>query len=229
MTQAIFDLLDHLSRWLQEHRNLLRDSRRKTVPPLNERVDKAIIQMNEDIRVVDRVLSNIDVELTAHAALQSKAYARSLRNFEERIAHLKHVEKRTDDDLQAYYEHLHRIYADLDEPDGMEGVSISVIAPSLEHQIREHESVGRWTSAQSCWEVKLQQSPNDVQLHMGLMCCLRNLGHYGKRSRFAILLWVAYVFPLRYAAHAHSRCTKPVARLVQAACLVADRSSLDTQ
>jgi serine/threonine-protein kinase ATR len=62
----------------------------------------------------------------------------------------------------------------------MQGVSISVISPSLEHQIREHESVGRWTSAQSCWEVRLQQSPNDVQLHMGLLRCLRNLGHYGE-------------------------------------------------
>ncbi len=142
--------------------------------------------MKDDVKAVDEVLSSIDVELTAHAALQSKAYARSLRNFEERIAHLKHVEKRTDNDLQAYYEHLHRIYADLDEPDGMEGVSISVIAPSLEHQIREHESVGRWTSAQSCWEVKLQQSPNDVQLHIGLMRCLRNLGHYGENVHLEI-------------------------------------------
>src|SRR4051794_8747626 len=101
--QAIFDLLDHLSRWLQEQRNMLRDSRRKGLA-LNDRLDKSYILLNDDIKAVEKVLSGIDVELTAHAALQSRAYARSLRNFEERIAHLKNVEKRADDELQAYYE-----------------------------------------------------------------------------------------------------------------------------
>lgn len=128
---------------------------------------------------MDRLIAEIDPELTAQAALQSKAFARSLKSFEQRISHLKNHSKRKDADLQDYYEYLHRIYADLDEPDGMEGVTARVLAPSLEHQIREHESVGRWTSAQSCWEVKLQQSPNDVSLHIGLLRCLRSLGHYG--------------------------------------------------
>ncbi len=176
--QAIFDLLDHLSRWLQDQKNALRDSRRKDRS--NSRLDASYIQLEMSIAAIDNVLGSIDGELMAHAALQSRAYARSLRNFEQRIAHLKHTDKRSEMHLQTYYEHLHRIYADLDEPDGMEGVSTSVISPSLEHQIREHESVGRWTSAQSCWEVKLQQSPDDVHLHIGLMRCLRNLGHFGQ-------------------------------------------------
>jgi serine/threonine-protein kinase ATR len=102
-----------------------------------------------------------------------------LRNFEQRISDLR-KEKRQTAELQTYYERLHEIYASLDEPDGMEGVSTFVISPSLEHQIREHESTGRWTSAQSCWEVRLQQSPEDLNLHQGLLRCLRNLGHYGE-------------------------------------------------
>jgi serine/threonine-protein kinase ATR len=110
--------------------------------------------------------------------LQSKAYARSLRNFEQRITVLRSDRRKPD--LQLYYEQLHQIYAEIEEPDGMEGVSTFVISPSLEYQIREHESTGRWTSAQSCWEVRLQQSPDDVSLHVGLLRCLRNLGHYGE-------------------------------------------------
>jgi serine/threonine-protein kinase ATR len=85
-----------------------------------------------------------------------------------------------DAELQAYYERLHEIYAHLDEPDGMEGITTKVLAPSLEHQIRQHESTGRWTSAQSCWEVRLQQSPDNLEFHLGLLRCLRNLGHYGE-------------------------------------------------
>lgn len=115
----------------------------------------------------------------AKAALQCKAYARSLMNFERQIVDLRDS-KSGSEDLPDYYERLHEIYAHLDEPDGMEGVSTLILSPSLEHQIRQHESTGRWTSAQSCWEVRLQQSPDNLEFHLGLLRCLRNLGHYGK-------------------------------------------------
>ena len=156
-----FELMDHLSKWLRL-----------------QRTENSRSERNEQMKIVEGVLNSFDVELVAHAALQSGAHARSLRNFEQRISSLRRVH-RTDADLQNYFENLHQIYADLDEPDGMEGVSNFVISPSLQHQIREHESTGRWTSAQSCWEVRLQQSPEDVNLHLGLLRCLKNLGHYG--------------------------------------------------
>ncbi|WVO13494.1 hypothetical protein L204_101114 [Cryptococcus depauperatus] len=149
--QVIFDLMDHLSKWLRL-----------------QRVDNAQLERRGRSKIIEGVLSSIETELMAHAALQSRAYARSLRSFEERIVQLK-SDKKDNTELQTYYERLHQIYAELDEPDGMEGVSAYVISPSLEHQIREHESTGRWTSAQSCWEVRLQQSPDDVTLHVGLL------------------------------------------------------------
>ncbi|KAG8798407.1 serine/threonine-protein kinase M1, partial [Serendipita sp. 399] len=73
---------------------------------------------------------------------------------------------------------MHEMYCQLDEPDGMNGISAAVLTPTLEHQIREHESNGRWTAAQSCWEVSLQSKPDDLDSHIGLLRCLRNLGHY---------------------------------------------------
>lgn len=114
----------------------------------------------------------------AQAAFQCKAFARSLMNFERQIVSLRERGPESKD-LPEYYERLHEIYAHLDEPDGMEGISTLILSPSLEHQIRQHESTGRWTSAQSCWEVCLQQSPDNVDFHLGLLRCLRNLGHYG--------------------------------------------------
>ncbi len=104
-------------------------------------------------------------------------------DFEQQIVTLSVNEKSGEADLPAYYEKLHEIYAHLDEPDGMEGISTLILAPTLEHQIREHESTGRWTSAQSCWELRLQESPDNVDFHLGLLRCLRNLGHYGKKLR----------------------------------------------
>jgi len=125
----------------------------------------------------------------AKAAFQCKAFARSLMNFEQQVVTIQ--ERSTGNkDLPAYYEKLHEIYAQLDEPDGMEGVSTLILSPSLEHQIRQHESTGRWTSAQSCWEVRLQESPDNVNFHLGLLRCLRNLGHYG---------WDLFFLPQRNA------------------------------
>jgi serine/threonine-protein kinase ATR len=129
---------------------------------------------------VDSVLTNINRDLMARAALQCKAYALALMNFEQQILAMRTRRPVPDAEIQESYDRLHEIYASLDEPDGMEGVSILVVSPSLEHQIRQHESTGRWTSAQSCWEVRLQQSPGVLEYHIGLLRCLRNLGHYGE-------------------------------------------------
>jgi serine/threonine-protein kinase ATR len=146
---------------------------------LENRRARGANQAEEQLLRVDSTLSSIDQDLMAKAALECRAYARSLMNFEQLILAVRDRAPNSDE-LPSYYESLHQIYANLDEPDGMEGVSTLILSPSLEHQIREHESTGRWTSAQSCWEVRLQQSPDNLDFHLGLLRCLRNLGHYGK-------------------------------------------------
>ncbi|GAA5943874.1 protein kinase MEC1 [Sporobolomyces koalae] len=175
--QTIFALMDHLSRWITLARKRIADlkaarKKGKTKTALDSTLSNALI-------VVEGVLQDIPHILVGQAALTCKSYARSLLNFESHIvAQRAQKGNAMDKDLQAYYENLHECYADLDEPDGMEGISTKILAPSILHQIREHESTGRWTSAQSCWEVKLQQKPDDAANHVGLLRCLRNLGHY---------------------------------------------------
>ena len=125
------------------------------------------------------VLTSVDQTLIARAALRTKAYARALSGFEQALFAEHTGAPDPSEAVQAQYEQLHEIYAHLDEPDGMEGISTMILSPSIEHQIREHESMGQWTSAQSCWEVQLQRSPNELTSHLGLLRCLKNLGHYG--------------------------------------------------
>src|SRR5277367_112109 len=176
--QAVFMLLDHLNKWVRMVRqhigNKLSEKRSRTIH----------VDLGGQLLRVDSILSSIDQHLMAKAALQCKAYARSLMNFERQIMVLQ-ANSPESKDLPVYYERLHEIYAHLDEPDGMEGVSTLILSPSLEHQIRQHERTGRWTSAQSCWEVSLQQNPDNLESHIGLLKCLRNLGHFGKRLRDA--------------------------------------------
>lgn len=176
--------MDHISKWIRVIRQELMRTRR----PSRQGSSLVQVMMDQLVRV-DSVISSIDHDLVAQAALETKAFARALMNFEQQIL-IRQSFNSSEDDLQPYYERLHQIYAQLDEPDGMQGVSSKVLAPSLDHQIREHESTGRWTSAQSCWEIKLQNSPDDIELHLGLIRCLRNLGHYGTLSPFRRRIFV---------------------------------------
>lgn len=168
--QAVFSLMDHLNRWVR----LVRED----VSARRKKANAGTSAEEEQLLRVDSVLTSIDQSLMAKAALQCKAYARALMCFEQQLVALNDAKSQSDSRIAAY-ETLHEIYAQLDEPDGMEGITTMILSPSLEHQIREHESTGRWTSAQSCWEVRLQHSPNDLKSHLGLLRCLRNLGHYG--------------------------------------------------
>lgn len=165
-------LLDHINKWVRVVRQEL-SKRAET----NKR-SRANVNLDEQLLRVDSILSSIDQALMAKAAFKCKAFARSLMNFEQQVITIQERDT-SERHLSEYYEKLHEIYAQLDEPDGMEGISTLILAPTLEHQIREHESTGRWTSAQSCWEVRLQESPDNVEFHLGLLRCLRNLGHYG--------------------------------------------------
>src|SRR6266478_3766531 len=172
--QVVFMLLDHLSKWARLTRKDISEKKSEAKRPRGSRFGA-----NEQLTRVDSVLSSIDQDLMAKAAFQCKAYARSLMSFERHLASLR--ERNANNiEIQSCYERLHEIYCNLDEPDGMEGISTLILSPTLEHQIRQHESTGRWTSAQSCWELRLQQSPDNLDYHIGLLRCLRNLGHYGQ-------------------------------------------------
>ncbi|OSX59349.1 hypothetical protein POSPLADRAFT_1048687 [Postia placenta MAD-698-R-SB12] len=172
--QTVFLLLDHFSQWVRVIRQDLGSGKGDT---RRGRVSSVHADAEEQVLRLDSILSSIDLDLMARAALQCKAYARSLMSFERQVLDLQARDAKQEE-IEQYHERLHEIYAHLDEPDGMEGVSTLILCPSLQHQIRQHESTGRWTSAQSCWEVRLQQSPDNPEFHLGLLRCLRNLGHY---------------------------------------------------
>ena len=172
--------MDHFNKWLYSARLEIAIRRQEAGPAASSRRSRQP-QTTIDLQVlrVESILASIDQNLLARAAFECNSYARSLMNYEKHVMLLQCAGV-SSNRLQDCYERLHEIYAHLDEPDGMEGVSTFTMIPSLEHHIRQHESKGRWTSAQSCWEIRLQQSPDNLDYHVGLLRCLRNLGHYGK-------------------------------------------------
>ncbi len=51
---------------------------------------------------------------------------------------------------------LQKIYAALDDPDAIDGLSSKITSPTLEQQIIQHEVCGRWPAAQTYYEILLQ-------------------------------------------------------------------------
>jgi serine/threonine-protein kinase ATR len=173
--QVVFDVMDHLSKWTRTRGSEI--ARKKLQLKKLGKVQPAeMAALTKPMTMVQATLSNVPQHLQAQAALKCKALARSLMNFEMLLTSLS---DKSPDSRVEYYDAMHQIYAELDEPDGMEGISVKILHPSLRHQIREHEVLGKWTAAQSCWELQLQQEPRNVASHIGLLTCLRNLGHYG--------------------------------------------------
>jgi serine/threonine-protein kinase ATR len=132
---------------------------------------------------VEGVLQQIPAEVISRRAVECGSYARALFHWEEYFrqqrdfkAEIKQPFSAKDELLQ----HLQMIYAHIDEPDCIEGISAHLKVLNPEQQIIEDRKAGRWTAAQSWYEIALAEKPNDTETQINLLTCLKESGQYGK-------------------------------------------------
>ena len=126
-------LLDHLSKWIRivrqdiakQKAEVKRSSRTSSASGSTTNTD-----IEEALLRVDSVLASVDQGLMAKAAFQCKAYARTLMHVEQVIL-IQRERDAAAADIQKNYDRLHEIYAHLDQPDGMEGVSTMILSRLL--------------------------------------------------------------------------------------------------
>ncbi|RQM07136.1 hypothetical protein DH86_00003467, partial [Scytalidium sp. 3C] len=75
-------------------------------------------------------------------------------------------------------ERLQEIYTQIDEPDGIEGISAHLPVLNIEQQILGHRKAGRWSAAQSWYEIKLAENPKDYEAQSSLLTCLKESGQH---------------------------------------------------
>ena len=168
-SQSIFDILDYFSRYLQHRRKGYTQAVR------NDRggSDVGIQVAEEHIKAVERLLGQIPPDILSRRAIECKSYARALFHWEQ------HIRKsgsgvRTDADLAR----LQDIYAQIDEPDGIEGISANMAFVSVEGRVLEHKKAGRWTTAQGWYQMHLTDHPDDMEAQRDLVLCLRESGQH---------------------------------------------------
>ncbi|RYP81209.1 hypothetical protein DL769_002101 [Monosporascus sp. CRB-8-3] len=159
--EAVFRVLDYASRWIQA---------KKSQPNLSPK-DVTAIQKVQDI------LDSIPAELISQRAVDCQAYSRALFHLEQ---HIRQVEGNNADvdEKDRLLQRLQDIYTQIDEPDGLEGISAHLHVLDINQQILSHRKAGRWTAAQTWYEIKLAENPDNIDIQIDLLTCLKESGQH---------------------------------------------------
>ncbi|KPI42986.1 Protein kinase rad3 [Cyphellophora attinorum] len=169
-SQSVFEVLDYLSTWLQKRR------RSCMVPAMknDSAAASVILQLaQEQIRCVEHLLGQIPPDLISQRAIDCRSYARALFHWEQHVRSAGTAETQ-DSDLAR----MQDIYAQIDEPDGIEGLSAKMNFVSVEGRVLEHKKAGRWTTAQGWYQMHLTEHPDDMEAQRSLLECLRESGQH---------------------------------------------------
>ncbi|ODA83274.1 hypothetical protein RJ55_01786 [Drechmeria coniospora] len=131
----------------------------------------------ESVASIQKVLDGIPAELISQRATDCNEYARALFHLERHIQKMEQ-QKREPGDRNRSLERLQDIYANIDEPDGLEGISTHLHALDIHQQILSHKKAGRWTAAQTWYEMQLAEQPDSVDVQVDLLNCLKQAGQH---------------------------------------------------
>ncbi|KAL4976514.1 hypothetical protein BDW66DRAFT_166349 [Aspergillus desertorum] len=190
-SQSVFEVLDYLSRWVQgkkKHLNSLTNRGHHRASKENER-GSLVESYTTQIKAVESLLSSIPPEVISKRAVECKSFSRALFHWEQYIRQYKTRPKtQQSTSLEALYEHLQGIYSQIDEPDGIEGISTHLHVLDIDQQVLEHRKAGRWATAQSWYELQLEKEPDNLDAQWNLFTCLKESGQQDAiLTRFEIL------------------------------------------
>ncbi|OQD80500.1 hypothetical protein PENANT_c035G04418 [Penicillium antarcticum] len=192
-SQSVFEVLDYLSRWLQgkkKHLNgLAQNSNHSSRSNKDLSRDALIDKYSSQIKSVETLLSSIPPEIISKRAVECKSFSKALFHWEQYIRKTKSNGGEQDcGSLEPLYQRLQDIYSQIDEPDGIEGISSHLSALNIDQQVLEHRKAGRWATAQSWYELQLEKEPNNVDAQWNLVTCLKESGQQDAiLTRFEVL------------------------------------------
>jgi serine/threonine-protein kinase ATR len=162
----VFRVLDYLARWIQERQ--AKDSKSREQPSSKGAIDR-----------VNELIEMMPPEVISRRAVECKSYSRALFYWEQHIRRVREEDK-TPKTNTAQLQRLQEIYTQIDEPDGIEGISAHLHVLDIDQQILAHRKAGRWTAAQSWYEIKLAEKPDDIDVQLNLLTCLKESGQHGE-------------------------------------------------
>jgi serine/threonine-protein kinase ATR len=140
------------------------------------------------VQQVEQVLQMVPAEIISQRAVECKSFPRALFHWERCIRQERGQPGSANNlsVMDALYQRLQAIYTQIDEPDGIEGISVYLHVLNIDQQILEHRKAGRWIAAQSWFELQLAEKPDDVDAQINLLTCLKESGQHGMSTYHAI-------------------------------------------
>lgn len=176
--------MDYLSRWLQGKKKQLnslgahRAHKSRTYKGTPR--DPLVETYSSQIKAVEMLLTSIPPEVISKRAVECKSFSRALFHWEQYIRQFKNRSGKQDCvKLESLYQRLQDIYSQINEPDGIEGISTHLHVLNIDEQVLEHRRAGRWTTAQSWYELQLEKEPNNTDAQWNLLTCLKESGQQG--------------------------------------------------
>ncbi|KAG5983170.1 hypothetical protein E4U55_000604 [Claviceps digitariae] len=158
---VVFRCVDYAMRWIQAKRA----------------VGRLSSEGKESVARVQSLLDRIPAELISQRATDCNEYARALFHLEHHVQKMEQ-QQREPGDRNRLLERLQNIYANIDEPDGLEGISSQLQALDLNQQILSHKKAGRWSAAQTWYELQLADNPGNTDVRVDLLDCLKQAGQH---------------------------------------------------
>lgn len=178
-TQNVFAVLDYMSKWLQEKKRTMTAYRTAAIRAGHSPSEFDEAKELGQIASVEEVIRSIPADVIARRAMECGSYARALYHWEHFMREQRPKVEGEPKDQDLLYQRLHSIYAHIDEPDGLDGISAHLNILSPEQQAFQHRRAGRWSAAQSWYEIELTKAPSDKTLQIELLSCLRESGQFG--------------------------------------------------
>ncbi|CAI6340552.1 unnamed protein product [Periconia digitata] len=179
-SENVFEIIDYFALWLHEKQKKRTETRvtaHKTGRGMTEKDETDfVVQVSK----LEGVLHQIPAKIISKRAMECGSYTRALFHWEK-----YYREEQTKSEAVGEHfakndmlQHLQYIYAQIDEPDGVEGLSAHLQILNSEQQIMEDRKAGRWTAAQSWYELALAEKPKDPETQVNLLTCLKESGQY---------------------------------------------------
>ncbi|RDW67089.1 protein kinase MEC1 [Aspergillus mulundensis] len=190
-SQSVFEVLDYLSRWVQGKKKQLNGLKSRNHHKTSKESDRDLLidSYAAQTKAVESLLSSIPPEVISKRAVECKSFSRALFHWEQYIRQFTaRLQTQKSSSLEPLYEHLQGIYSQIDEPDGIEGISTHLHVLDIDQQVLEHRKAGRWATAQSWYELQLEREPGNLDAQWNLFTCLKESGQQDAiLTRFEIL------------------------------------------
>ncbi|KAI9844262.1 MAG: serine/threonine-protein kinase M1 [Sclerophora amabilis] len=182
-SETVFQILDYLSRWMQEQKRQGLNSRSSLARKEDRRaLDDEYTSETSQVQRVEKTLSKIRPEIISRRAVECRSYARALFHWEQHIRQVREkshqLQQQQQPQEESLFQRLQDIYSQIEEPDGVEGISAHLHVLDIDQQILEHRKAGRWAAVQSWYELLLAQNADDIDLQVNLVTCLRESGQF---------------------------------------------------